>query len=182
MLNIYGTVINRFSREFDQQFCNDAGTIKWDALVAVSSATTPFISRPPAKWAVSRLNSVATICDVLRYWEEFDTANQLVIAENSVTAAVTLPSARGFLIFMGNVESDGNINITMTDKGLISAAWDFGDKRCTSLIFLDIDCISVAATASDGSHIKIGNNERVTRKTAIKQLINQGLFTPVEEP
>ncbi len=172
----YGTVINRFSREFDQQFCDHAGAINWNKLVSVSSAITPFVSRPIDKRGVNRLPTAASICDVLRYWEETGLANRLedLMDEDQ---AVTLASARGFLMFFGAVRTDGKIALARSEEGLIIAEWEFADERSATITFLDVDRVAVAANNVEGNSVRIRNATRVSRGVATRRLIEHELFT-----
>ncbi len=184
MLN-YAAAINRFALEFTQEFCDDAGTIDWDKLVRYSSAATPLLSLPVSKRAVNKLSAIENVCDVLRHWGWPNLSDRIVsFATNADIEnehpSPNLDSLRGFLIFLGTLQSSGNVDVSMTMEGLILAEWKFADDRSSTVTFLDTDHVSVAATTADGSPLQIRNSQRVTRKTAIKRLIEQGLFTMLE--
>ena len=172
----YGAVINRFSLEFTQQFCDDTGAIDWDKLVRYSSAATPLLSLPAEKRAVNQLPSITNICDVLRHWEYPDLADRIACLTNRNPVPI-VESLRGFLMFTGTVQSDSNINVNMTTEGLITAEWGFADNRSATITFLDVDRVSVTATIADGNPLRMRNSQRVTRKTATRRLVDQGLFT-----
>ena len=182
----YGTVVNRFTREFMQEFCDDTDAIDWDKLVRYCSAATPWLSLPAQKRAINRLAAIDNVCDVLRQWEYPDLANRIafLVDDRDVTAdnpPLDLGSLRGFLMVLGTLQTEVNVNLTTTPEGLITAEWQFTDNRSATIIFLDVDHVRVGATRADGSPVRIRNSAtRVSRRTAINRLIEQGLFARLQ--
>ena len=178
----YGAVVNRFAQEFTGQFCDPNGTIDWDKLVRYSSATTPLLSLPAAKRAINRLPSVFSICDALRQWGYPDLASSIELLSDNVGGASGNPlpdlgSLKGFLMVLGTVESDGNISLTTTSEGLITAEWEFDDRRSATVTFLDVDRVRLDATGIAGEPIRIRNSETgVARRAAVKRLVEDRLF------
>lgn len=183
----YAAVINRFALEFTQEFCDDNGVIDWDKLVRHSSAATPLLSLPAEKRAVNQLPAITNICDVLRQWEYRDLANRVEYLASQYSAdnnnpSLDLGSLRGFLMILGNIQSTLGINLTATSEGLIAAEWQFTDNRRATVTFLDVDHVKVDATRADGDPVRIRNSAtRVSRQIAINRLIEQGLFTRLQE-
>lgn len=177
----YGAVVNRFTRAFTEQFCDDSGAIDWGKLVRYNSAATPFLSLPASKRAVNRLPTAVNICDVLRQWNHIDLADWIeAFVEDrgggEDDPSLNLGSLRGFLMFLGTVQTEAGINLSVTPERLIVAEWAFDDDRSTRITFLDVDRISIAATNVDGKPVAIRNSQRVTRNTATRRLLEQGLF------
>ena len=183
----YAPVINRFSVEFTQRFCDDIGSIDWDKLVRYCSAATPLLSRPlSTKYAVNRLPCVINACDVLRHWQFPDLADRITFLAYDVggengNQPLTLESIRGFLMVLGTIQSDVNIRVTSTPEGLLTAEWRFDDQRNLAITFLDIDHVRLDATRADGNPVQIRNSTtRVSRNTAINRLVEQGLFARLQ--
>ena len=178
----YGAVVNRFAREFTKQFCDPNGAIDWDKLVQYSSASTPMVARPPAKRAVNRLPNIRSVCDVLRQWDYSGLAATIETLASDAAAASETPapdlgSLKGFLMVLGTVESDGSIGLTTTPEGLITAEWEFDDRRSATVTFLDVDRVRLDATGIAGEPIRIRNSETgVARRTAVKRLVEARLF------
>ena len=178
----YGAVVNRFVQEFTEQFCDPNGAIDWDKLVRYSSAATPLLSLPAAKRAINRLPSVLNVCDALRQWGYPDLADSIELLSDNAGAASGNPlpdlgSLKGFLMVLGTVESDGNIGLTTTPEGLITAEWEFDDRRSATVTFLDVDRVRFDATGIAGEPIRIRNSEAgVARRAAVKRLVEGRLF------
>ena len=183
----YAAVINRFSMEFTQRFCDDIGSIDWDKLVRYCSAATPLLSRPlSTKYAVNRLPCVINVCDVLRHWQYPDLADRITFLAFDVggengNQPPTLESIRGLLMVLGTIQSDVNIRVASTPEGLLTAEWRFDDQRNLAITFLDVDHVRLDATRADGNPVRIRNSTtRVSRKTAINRLVGQGLFARLQ--
>ena len=178
----YGAVVNRFAQEFTGQFCDSNGAIDWDKLVRYSSATTPLLSLPAAKRAINRLPSVLNVCDALRQWGYPDLSDSIELLSDNAGGASGNPlpdlgSLKGFLMVLGTVESDGNISLTTTPEGLITAEWEFDDRRSATITFLDVDRVRFDATDAAGETIRIRNSETgVARRAAVKRLVEGRLF------
>ena len=178
----YGAVANRFTQQFIALFCGDTGAIDWDKLVQYSSASTPMVTRPPAKRAVNRLPNIRSVCDVLRQWDYPGLAATIETLASDATAASETPaldlgSLKGFLMVLGTVESDGNIGLITTPEGLITAEWEFDDRRSATVTFLDVDRVRFDATGIAGEQIRIRNSETgVARRAAVKRLVEGRLF------
>ncbi len=178
----YGAVVNRFVQEFTEQFCDPNGAIDWDKLVRYSSATTPLLSLPAAKRAINRLPSVLNVCDALRQWGYPDLSDSIELLSDNAGGASGNPlpdlgSLKGFLMVLGTVESDGNISLTTTPEGLITAEWEFDDRRSATVTFLDVDRVRFDATGIAGEPIRIRNSEAgVARRAAVKRLVEDRLF------
>ena len=178
----YGTVVNRFSRDFTNDFCSETGAIDWPKLVAFISGATPLTSLPISKRYVNRLHSSTSIRNALRYWGESDLADRITYLMSSASEMdgnqpVSLESVRGFLLFWGAVKSDGMVTLTSSAEGSICSEWTFPDHRAAKMFFLNIDRVSMTATGADGTPVRIRNSDTsVTRETVRKRLIQQGLF------
>ena len=173
----YGAVVNRFTLEFMQRFCDDVSAIDWDALVRYCSATTPLLPLPAQKRTVNRLAGVTNICDVLQQWKYPDLASRVAtLAGND--PPLNLGSLRGFLMMLGTIQTDATVNLTATPEGLIIAVWQFADHRRTEITFQDVDRVTADAGDPDGKPIRIrrpktGYNRR---RTIERILVEQGLF------
>ena len=78
---------------------------------------------------------------------------------------------------LGTVESDGNISLTTTSEGLITAEWEFDDRRSATVTFLDVDRVRLDATGIAGEPIRIRNSETgVARRATVKRLVEGRLF------
>ena len=178
----YGAVVNRFTRQFMALFCGDTGAIDWDKLVQFSSASTPMVTRPPAKRAVNRLPNIRSVCDVLRQWDYpglAATVESLApdTAAASETPAPDLGSLKGFLMVLGAEQPGSSALLTMTPAGRFRAEWQFADRRGATVTFLDIDHMTVDATDADGNAIGIRNGAtRARRQVVVKALAQHGLF------
>ena len=179
----YGAVVNRFTRQFMALFCGDTGAIDWDKLVEYSSASTPLVTRPPAKRAVNRLPNIRSVCDVLRQWDYPGLAATVEIltpdaAAANQTPAPDLGSLKGFLMVLGAGLPGSNVLLTMTPAGLFAAEWQFADHRSATITFRDIDHMTVDATDADGNAIRIRNGAtRARRQIVVKALAEHGLLT-----
>ena len=179
----YGAVVNRFVQEFTEQFCDPNGAIDWDKLVQYSSASTPMVTRPPAKRAVNRLPNIRSVCDVLHQWDYPGLAATIETLASDATAASETPapdlgSLKGLLMVLGAEQPGSNVLLTMTPAGLFAAEWQFSDNRSATITFLDVDHMTVDATDADGNVIRIRNGAtRARRQIVVKALAQHGLLT-----
>lgn len=180
----YGAVVNRFTREFADEFCDDTGAINWNYLVQYSSAATPLLSLPAAKRSVNRLPAVVNICDALHQWDYPNLAERVELL-NSGTSGTDgnlppdLGSLKGLLMVLGNIQSEDTVQLEEAPDGLITAEWQFSDCRRATVTFLDVDRVKVHAVNSDGEPIPIrtGKDGVNQRRTIVRKLIDLGLFT-----
>lgn len=180
----YGAVVNRFTLEFTEQFCDADGAIDWNKLVQYSSAVTPLLSLPAGKREVNRLRAVVNICDVLHQWDYLNLAERIeFLNSEDALADGNLPpdlgSLKGLLMVLGNIQSDDSVALTTTADGLITAEWQFDDSRRATFTFVDVDRVKVDAFDSDGEPIAIrkGKDGVNQRRTIVRKLIELGLFT-----
>lgn len=183
----YGNLLNRITPAFIDRFCMENGQIYWEKLVRYNSGITPELSLPVTTIRpINQLRSLESVCDVLVHWrypeliEKLCNISEFANADDE-NSSETMESLRGLLMFIGTVKSEGNLNVTSTHDGLVSSEWSFIDDRCVTLTFLDIDRVRIGTvTSASGEPINIRNSQRVTRKTAIKRLVENGLFTLIE--
>ena len=143
---------------------------------------TTTYQRPLPPDAIAGLNSIAEACDVLRAWDNPDLADRLAylasdedLEEGDLPA--TLESVRGFLAFLGAVESEGKINLTCSQEGWLCAGMRFEDKRNAALWFMDSDKVMFTATNRDGKFVNIrGGSKTATTKTIMRKLAAEGLL------
>ena len=86
-------------------------------------------------------------------------------------------SAVDFLDFFNSVESEGQINLSCSPEGWLSASWRFPDKRGASLWFTGNSRVMFAATDREGRFIEAddgGEWESLYRVEA--KLVNAGLL------
>ena len=139
-------------------------------------------SRPLTPDALARLRSVAEVCDVLRGWGWPDLADRLVYFASDEDlddgdVPLTLESARGFLAFLGAVETEGEIDLTCSQEGWLCAGLRFEDKRNAALWFMDSDKVMFTATSRDGKFVNIHRSRRTTtNKTIVRKLAAEGLL------
>ena len=176
-------IVNRFCLEFSLDFCDPAGIINWKKLVEFTSATeqitslTPLAPRPITKRNANKLLTALNICNILRYWGEEDLAERVLFLTSNQDQ-FNLASLRGFLLFWSAVESEGGISLSFAEDGTLCANWQFLDSRRLEVKFLDIDRVTLTATAANGETVKIRNSQKaVKRNTALNRLIESGLLT-----
>ena len=179
----YGAVVNRFTQEFMAQFSADTGAINWNKLVQYSSAATPLITLPPTKRAINRLTTIRSVCDVLRQWGHHALAES---AECPASDAVTangnpipdLGSLKGFLMVLGDYQSDASVSMSTAPDGMLAVEWSFADNRSATMKFLDIDHATVDATDIEGNAVQVKNGATRARRQVISNaLLEHGLFT-----
>lgn len=179
----YGQVVNRFCGEFIRDYCFGNWAINWPKLVALSSAITPLLDRPARKFYINRLPDLVGVCDTLRNWGAAALAARIEYlvsnrAGDDRTENPDLESLRGFLMLWSQVESEGNIALEFSEDGLLVAQWQFADRRSLEMKFLDIDRVTLTATAANGQTVKIRNSQKaVKRDTALNRLVASSLFT-----
>ena len=186
----YGAVQNRFTEEFIQRFCDEDRNIDWDRLVRFSSSTTPPLALPADTRLVNRLPNVISVCDVLSQWGYHQTAQDITAMATGIpldmeagmnrASPQLAASLRGLLKLLGTAESDGQINVSITEDDLIQSEWTFLDDRSVEITLLDNDRISVVATNAAGKPVKLRNSKRTTRTTAVNRLVEQGLFRMID--
>ena len=176
-------IVNRFCLEFSLDFCDPAGVINWKKLVEFTSATeqitslTPLAPRPVTKRNANKLLTALNICNILRYWGEEALAERVLFLTSN-QGQFNLASLRGFLLFWSAVESEGGISLSFAEDGTLCANWQFLDSRRLEVKFLDIDRVTLTATAANGETVKIRNSQKaVKRNTALNRLIESGLLT-----
>ncbi len=188
----YGAVVNRFSLAFSLDFCDSNGDIDWDKLVEFASASvpktslTPLVARPIQKRNVNRLLTTTSIYNILLYWGENTLAERVKLltfgGKGNEGEEVDLASIRCFLLLWSGTGSGGDVALDVKE-GLLSAEWQFADKRSVAMTFLNIDRVKFTATDIDGQPITIKNGkDYTTRDTLVKKLIERELFTKYEPP
>ena len=174
----YGPVINRFTRIFTHNFCDDTGAIDWEKLVRYSSAVMTSLLLPADKRAVNQLSDVASVCYVLGQWGYAGLAERIesLVGDDP---HLDLGSLRGLLMMLGRTESGTNIRLTATPEGLTVAEWQFADNRHAKITFQDVDRATVDATNASGNRIPIrkGKNGFNRRDTIVNKLIEHCLFS-----
>ena len=177
----YGAVITRFATEFTREFCDPDGYIDWEKLVRYGSATTPLLAVPAEKRSVNRLLVVGNVVDTLNGWGYHELSETLagllpqVGAGNTASDAV-MNSLRGLVMFIGTVHAANPDNVIITDEGLFRVEWILPEGQEARVTFSDIDHVSVEASDSEGSRMRIGNRNGATRHTAITRLVENHLF------
>jgi hypothetical protein len=139
-------------------------------------------SLPFSGYQFERTRTVEQICALLTAQGEHGLASRIAyfasnedLEEDEVP--VTAGSARGFLAFFSEVESDGKVGLACSQEGWICAEWRFSDRRRASLWFLDEDRVMFAATDNSGDFIEIeGVNEIGYRSIIVAKLVEAGLL------
>ena len=96
-------------------------------------------------------------------------------AGNTASDAV-MNSLRGLVMFIGTVHAANPDNVIITDEGLFRVEWILPEGQEARVTFSDIDHVSVEASDSEGSRMRIGNRNGATRHTAITRLVENHLF------
>ena len=93
-------------------------------------------------------------------------------------SALTDASARSFLHFFRQIDSDGKISLTCSQDGWLCAAWQFPDKRGASIWFINEKEVLFAARSVDGAFVTVNDgSERGTPDEVMAELVRAGLFT-----
>lgn len=138
--------------------------------------------RPLSPDAITGLASVAEVCEVLRAWGYPELAERLAYFASDADldngdVPLTLESARGFLAFFGDVESEGQVDLTCSQEGWLCAGLRFEDQRNAALWFMDADKVMFTATNRDGKFVNIrGGSKTTTTKTIMRKLAVEGLL------
>ena len=137
------------------------------------------MQRPLPPNALAALHSVADVCAVLRAWNRPDLADRLAYFASDEDLddgdqPLTLESARGFLAFFGEVESEGKVSLTCSPEGWILAVWRFPDTRRISLWFMDYDTVIYAARKSDGFFADLNGGKEVGSRSSVMEKMVAG--------
>ena len=91
--------------------------------------------------------------------------------------ALTEESAQGFWEFYRAVESEGVLRTSCSPEGWLCVEWDFEDERGASLWFKDSQQVMFAATADNGTWIRIDQGNTGDPAAVAEKLVEAGLFT-----
>ena len=137
-------------------------------------------------WCIEQVqrNYVRTIddvCSLLRVCGKDDLADRVAYfaSDDDLTDGdipLTDASARGFLSFFDQVESEGKISLTCSPEGWLCVGWRFSDKRSASLWFINDTQVMFAATDSNGDFIEIDGGREVGGSLEVmNKLLDAGL-------
>ena len=155
-------------------------TLPSHSVTTASQNRTRFPRSIGALWGI--VSSIEDVCYILRDWDEYTLADRIAYFASDEDlddgdVPLTLESARGFLAFFSELESDGKVGLACSQEGWICAEWRFPDQRRASLWFLDEDRIMFAATDDSGNFIEIeGSSEIGYRSVVAAKLVEAGLL------